>query len=304
MRGSLNHHSAFRIRCWGQRWKTKMQLDAHKSFCRQHTLKLIMSSRLVCLALYSARCWSEACLQHIHRKHAHWNAHRVKSASRKERTECIFKRNSSSSLWHGQQMCGLHCVWQSHMCTPHFHGKVILFSSLQRPQKSAMISSFRKNWFKMGKTESLPSQRILSSLNLENQSRILSVKHLVFYISVYIVLIFNICTYTVCIPILLYFLGVMPLIYFSRSCNGDLMSTRSCSELENKIIRQKMWYYIGKGAGGGETGRGSKRKIKEDEWAPWPFWAAAQDQSEGGAANRDEGRERVWLKGDRWVRLI
>lgn len=186
MRGRLNQHFAFRIRCWGQRWKTKMQLDAHKSFCRQDTLKLIMSSRLVCLALYSARWWSEACLQQIHRKHAHSNAHRGKSASRKERTECVFKRNSSSSLWHGQQMCGLHCVWQSHMCTPHFHGKVILFSSLQRPQKSAMISSFRKNWFKMGKAESLPSQRILSSLNLENQSWILSIKHLVFlYLCIY-----------------------------------------------------------------------------------------------------------------------
>ena len=224
MRGSLNHHFAFRIRCWGQRWKTKMQLDAHKSFCRQDTLKLIMSSRLVCLALYSARWWSEACLQQIHRKHAHSNAHRGKSASRKERTECVFKRNSSISLWHGQQVCGLHCVWQSHMCTPHFHGKVILFSSLQRPQKSAMISSFRKNWFKMGKAESLPSQRILSSLNLENQSWILSIKHLVFFnISVYIVLSFNICTYTVCVPRLLYFLGIMPLF-------SDLMSTRSCSE--------------------------------------------------------------------------
>lgn len=40
---------------------------------------------------------------------------------------------------------------------PHFHGKAIPFSCFQRPPKSAMISSFRSNLFKIGNVEKLSS---------------------------------------------------------------------------------------------------------------------------------------------------
>lgn len=41
---------------------------------------------------------------------------------------------------------------------PHFHGKAIPFSGFQRPPKSAMISSFRSNWFKNGNLEKSSSR--------------------------------------------------------------------------------------------------------------------------------------------------
>lgn len=158
-----------------------------------------------------------------------------------------------------------------------------------------MISSFRKNWFKMGKAESPSSQRIL---NLENQSGSLSIKQLVFYISVYNPL--NICTYPLCIPLLLSFFRFHctynTFLDCSRSCAGDLMSTRSCSEPEHRTLRDTK--KVGRGWWWWWCGKGLKGKLKGMNEHSGLLWQLPKLSQREGVLNRMRGENReTGLKG-------
>lgn len=123
------YQTALRMGCWGQRSETKMQLDSHKSFSCQDTLHSVMFSLLACflLMLFTYRmitslqtngCTGSAMLHSLGKKH----------------TMCLKAKlislllASAMSLWLSLRMVI--------SCSPHFDGKVILFSSLYKEPKS------------------------------------------------------------------------------------------------------------------------------------------------------------------------
>lgn len=115
------NHTAFWICCWGQRLKTKIQPDIHKSLSQWDTLQFIMSSRLVFSRNDSAR-GSQAYKQQIQRLNSQRNTHRRKPFPKNERA--YLKEINQAHFGTDNKFAA--CRMDGNLiCTPHYDGKVI-----------------------------------------------------------------------------------------------------------------------------------------------------------------------------------
>ncbi len=160
-------------------------------------------------------------------------------------------------------------------------------SSLQIPPKSTMIGSIRKNWFKMGNIESPPGQRILSPLNLENQSWSLSIKHLVFYISVYSSDCQHMCIYSMyslCCSTVLGALILVKLFWAVQEAEMVIRWAPEAAQSRKQNHRRESRMLRWEETGGGEGGGGPKGKLRRMNECSGLFWQLLRISHRGGTA--------------------